>query len=52
MPEVDAANIAHVKMRVLEPSITLQQTSNGSDVLEFVMINLQTLDSAPGWMRA
>jgi hypothetical protein len=36
-PEVKAANIAHVKTRVLEASKTCQQISNGSDVLEFVM---------------
>jgi hypothetical protein len=40
----EALNIAHVKMRVVEPSITRQHTSTGSDVLEVVMINLQTLE--------
>jgi len=28
---------------VVEPSITRQQTSNGSDILEFVIFDLQTL---------
>jgi hypothetical protein len=32
--------MAQVNMRVLEPSTTRQQTSTGSDVLEFVMNEL------------
>ena len=32
--------MAQVKMRPLEPSTTRQQTSTGSDVLEFVMNEL------------
>ena len=54
-PEVNAANIAHVKMRVLEASNTCQQISNGSDVLEFVMKltdNVGTRKHSGGWNRA
>jgi hypothetical protein len=43
-PEAEAPNIAHVKTRVLEASSTRQQTSDGSDLLEFVMNELAQRD--------
>ena len=37
MLDVEAPNIVHVKMRVVDASNTRQQISNGSDVVVLVM---------------